>query len=275
MAAPRAKPLTCSTGDRGGEAISAADALAGRHLIASKPPRYEYRARHRVIADLVVSRLQANGELAEAIAGVAFAAATKVPPGGDRESRTYRLLVRCISHDFLGQVLAPADARRVYEDLENVLAHDYHYWLQRGSLEVERGDLRLGEHFLRQAMALGGHDHRVRTEYAYLLLAKACDEGGPRATEWANEGLDLVRGVISTRGNSDYHCYHVFGSQGLSWSRRGPLSRAERSELLDEAVKSVSEGVGRYPFIGELRKLLADLQRERLLLTVPPGSGHV
>jgi hypothetical protein len=40
---------------------------------------------------------------------------------------------------------------------------------------VEHGDLRRAELFLNQSRSLGHDDHRVDTEYAYLLLRKAID----------------------------------------------------------------------------------------------------
>jgi len=40
------------------------------------------------------------------------------------------------------------EARDIYEELESILSWDYHYWLQKGSLEVEAGDIRLAENFL-------------------------------------------------------------------------------------------------------------------------------
>jgi len=40
------------------------------------------------------------------------------------------------------------EARDIYEELESILSWDYHYWLQKGSLQVEAGNIRLAENFL-------------------------------------------------------------------------------------------------------------------------------
>ena len=67
------------------------------------------------------------------------------------------------------------DARDIYEELETILSWDYHYWLQRGSLEVEAGDIRKADNFLSAAYSLHPEDYRARTAYAYMLMRKACE----------------------------------------------------------------------------------------------------
>ena len=84
-----------------------------------------------------------------------------------------------------------ADAHRVYEprllgencwsrsgaqldgSLETILSWDPHFWLQRGSLEVDFGDLNLAEHFLSMSRSFNPDDVFLQTEWAYLLFKKA------------------------------------------------------------------------------------------------------
>ena len=55
--------------------------------------------------------------------------------------------------------VASSDARRqseraireVYDSLQSLMDWDYHYWLQRGSFEVEIGDIEVAENFLEHA----------------------------------------------------------------------------------------------------------------------------
>src|SRR5207244_3011735 len=86
-------------------------------------------------------------------------------------------VIQLMSHERLLRLLKAPEARAVYADVEAipVVSNDYHYWLQRGSVEVEAGDLRLAENFLNQARSLvpSGEDYRVETEYAYMLIRKA------------------------------------------------------------------------------------------------------
>jgi hypothetical protein len=164
--------ILLGTSEVEGDPIAALTMLVGRHLIIAAPPTYQYRARHRVIADLVLDDLRRAGRLKKIIEGIVFAAASKVQPGDNRRSRPWRLLIRFTSHDFLKRMVGVMDARDIYAEVENHLSFDYHYWLQRGSLEVEAGDLRLGEHFLDQALSLNADDFRVLREYGYMLKKK-------------------------------------------------------------------------------------------------------
>ena len=49
--------------------------------------------------------------------------------------------------------------------LEDVLRTEYHYWLQRGTFEVQFGDLSLATNFLGQAHSLNPNDPLVATEH--------------------------------------------------------------------------------------------------------------
>lgn len=249
-----------------GDAVDALQKLVRRHFVTAIPPRYEYRARHRVIADLVVERLQVNRQLKPLLNGIAFAAASKIDPSADRRDRSWRLLIRFISHSLLLQLLGLNDARDIYKDLENQLASDYHFWLQRGSLEVEAGDTRLAEHFLNQARSLNVEDHRIDTEFGYMLMRKAIERpADPKAAEWVESATQLLEGVIASRGGSDSHPFHILGSQGLAWSRRGSRTPIERRRLLGYYVNVVDQGLKRHPFQRDLIQLKTDLERELLL----------
>lgn len=257
-------------GDDGATALDAVERLVAMHMVIKRPPMYEFRARHRVVADLVVGELQGSGLLAAPLVGLARAAAAKVDQRMERSSRPWKMLRSFISHGYLGQVLEITQARRVYAAIEELVAFDYHYWLQRGSLEVEKSeDLRLAEQFLGQAMALAGGEYQVRTEFGYLLMKKAIAQpGSPRATAWLEEGMRLLEGVIASRGKTDAFPYHVLGSQGLSWVRRGISRTSDKGAFLDRLIDIVQEGVDRHRFARDLLQLREDIKKERLLLTV-------
>ncbi len=249
-----------------GDAVDALNRLVARHLIVAIPPHYEYRTRHRVIADIVLERLQLNMQLKPILEGIAFAAASKVVPFQDRRNRSSRLLVRFISHSLLLRLVGLNDARDIYNGLENQLASEYHFWLQRGSLEVEAGDVRLAEHFLNQARSLGTDDHRIDTEYGYMLMRKAIESpADPRADDWVNSATQLLEGVIASRRGTDSHPFHILGSQGLAWSRRRARTSDERRRLLSYYINVVSEGLKRHPFQRDLAQLQVDLRREMLM----------
>jgi hypothetical protein len=131
-------------------------------------------ARHPVIAREVVSQFRRSGQLADAYARLAFVMASKYFADMPM-TRERRLLIKLLNHTEVGQVLDnPTHARQMYSEIEQLLRTDYHYWLQRGSYELERGDIKLAENFLNQARGLSDSDYMVDTEWAYLQLERAC-----------------------------------------------------------------------------------------------------
>jgi hypothetical protein len=248
-----------------GDSVDALTKLVARHLVVANPPAYQHRARHRVIAEVVAEQLRKQGQLPPVLKGVVSAIASKVELGSDRRSRLWRFLIRLINHDYLYTVIGINEARVIYESVEGLLADDYHYWLQRGSLEVEHGDLRRAEMFLNQARSLAQDDYRVDTEYAYLLLRKAIEAPtDTRAPRWMEDGTQLLEGVIATRGEQDSYSFHVLGAQGLSWARRGPHSLEERRRLLTYYMNVVEQGLKKHPLQRDLIQLHADIRQDYL-----------
>jgi hypothetical protein len=123
---------------------------------------------------VIREELEKTGQVSELVTGLAFLAATKVRPELPRSAREWRLLRAVINHDYLRRTVGVDPARNLYGYLENLLAWDHHYWLQRGSFEVEVGDLDLAENFLNSAKSLGPqNDPFIENERAYLAFSKA------------------------------------------------------------------------------------------------------
>lgn len=268
--------ILIGSGEVTGDVIAALDRLVARHIVVAAPPTYRYRARHRVVGDLILDKLAEIGALKDVLAGLAFAAASKVDPVLDRRDRAWRLLVRVINHEFLLRVLKVHEARSVYEQVESILSFDYHYWLQRGSLEVQAGDVRDAENFLSQAISLAPDDYRVETAYAYMQLRKACEEPyRADAAALADGALARLEAVIQYRGSLDAYPYHVLGSQGLSWARRAGLQPLEFRALLERLLKIVEDGLKKHAGSRELQKLHSDLRREYLMTAVTSSGKPV
>lgn len=227
------------------------------------------RARHRVIAEIILNHLQKTGQLAEVIIGLTHVAAVKVAPSMPRSSRPWGLLRALINHDFLIRAVSAPVARNIYGSIEQLLAWDHHYWLQRGALEVELDELPVAENFLNQARGLGSDDPLVENEWAYLLFKKAIfAPGSSAAPGLAGEATAMLEDLIERRGAVDPYPYHVLGSQGLAWSRRGISTRAERATYLRKLLESVKQGSDRHPKSGDLKNLREDVNKELLSLAV-------
>ena len=159
----------------------------------------------------------------------------------------------------------------MFQDLEDVCKDDYHYWLQRGSFEVQFGSLTLARTWLSHAKDGGEHDHRVHTEWAYYLLKSARSQ--PTASDAADriaEGQSILIDYMEGYGERDSYPWHVYGSQMLGWSRAARLSDDERAELLREVIARIETGVSKHRGDADLRGLLRDLQNDLLSIAIPP-----
>jgi Mrp family chromosome partitioning ATPase len=267
-----------ASGDASGEALVALERLLARHMVSAPPPDYHYFARHRVIADLVVTKLGELRELAEVIDGLAFAAAAKVNGLQNRRDRNWRFLARLINHEYLRQVIGVMEARKIYAGLENILSFDYHYWLQRGSLEVQAGDVRLAENFLSQARSLAPDDYRVETAFAYMQIRKAGDTPhAPESRTLMQTAVDSLESVISMRGDQDPYPFHVLGSQGLAWARRArnQMTGEETRLFLGRLLSAVQSGIKKHPLERDLKQLASDLEKEILMTAVPSPNRAI
>jgi hypothetical protein len=220
-------------GDRSNEALNLVDQLVRRNVIVRASGTVGLvQARHRVIAEIILNDLQKTGQLAEVLIGLTQVAAVKVSASMPRSSRPWRLLRSLISHDFLKRTVNVPLARNIYGAIEHLLSWDSHYWLQRGSLEVELDEVPTAENFLNQAKSLAEDDPLVETEWAYLLFRKAIlSPGSTVAPELAKQATASLEDLIERRGRTDRYPYHVLGSQGLSWSRRGIFWQGRPSRL--------------------------------------------
>lgn len=264
--------LLAAGSDQANTVLNALDQLIRRHLIVPAPGGF--RVRHRVIAEIVLEELQKTGRLADTLRGLALLAATKVGPGTSRRERSWRLLRAVINHDFLARTIGPEQARNLYGYLESLLSWDYHYWLQRGALEVEFGNLSYAEHFLNQANGLAGNDPFVRNEYAYMLFRKALDNPTSiNAPQFVEEATSMLEELIYTRGVVDAYPFHVIGSQGLAWARRGVPDLRLKEIYLRRIESILEDGCTKHKASNELRTLRDDVKRAILSLAVPKNMA--
>jgi hypothetical protein len=259
--------LLIATGNKSNIALNSIEQLISRHVITVRPDGQIW-ARHRVIAEIIRDELAKRGQLTLPISGLALLAASKVSVSLSRSARPWRLLRIFINHDFLLRHGGTDFARNLYGTLEDPLAWDYHFWLQRGSLEVEFGDLKLAEHYLNTSRALAPDDPYIDNEYAYLLFRKAIENPtageAERLVKEATDSLEYLMSKIATP-----YPYHVLGSQGLAWARRGIQSPDERGKYLRTLQRRLEEGSAKYPKEIELKQLLDAVKKEYLSIAVP------
>ncbi|MCY4597998.1 MAG: hypothetical protein OXC19_24765 [Bryobacterales bacterium] len=265
----RLDELLTALGGTSNDLLNEIDSLISNHVVLKRPDGL-ILTRHRMIATVIFRSLEQSGQLRDVVSGLTFAMATRISPQSRRTSREVKLLQHLVNHDFLLRTIQLDGARQIYSQLEQLLDWSYHYWLQRGSAEVERGELSLADNFLGAARSLKADDLYVNNEYAYLLFRKAII--APRATESQDlvaQAVSLAGSLIeSTRGGSAFP-YHVLGSQGLSWSRVGIVDSREKSEFLAMLVKHMESAEKNHPKNAQIAQLATAVKREYLGMAVP------
>lgn len=264
----RRELMLAISGDRSPADLSAFEELV-RSNVLGEDTRGRIRARHRVIADKLVERIGKKTKLlCECLEGLAYAIAVDLAPN-DESWRSRRFLRAILNHDYLQRVVEADGARRIYSSVESLLHWDYHYWLQRGSVEVEDGDIRLAEQFLEQAFSINSRDRQVITAYAYMLMKKAASQAtAVDAEEWLEQGKSLLLDQISSPTRVDEYPYHVLGTGVLRWIRRASWPLEKKKKLLRESLRVIQAGTKTMPRSHVLTQLETDMRKRLLELDV-------
>jgi len=250
--------------------LQALDNLVRQHLLVEdiNLPKH-YKLRHRVIAERVLNTVREEGYLKDAIFGLASFLTVHEGQLILSRSPKGRMVIQIINHDFLQKNLEPSDCDLLYANLEPYLHDHYHYWLQRGSREVEldNGSLVDATNYLGQARSLytGAYGNDlIENEYAYLLFRKALERPlDSLSIEYVDEAIGILESLFVSARKSP-HPYHVLGSQGLSWTRRGLQQREEKVKFLKTLIFHVENGTQEFSRNTELASLLRDLNKEYL-----------
>jgi tetratricopeptide (TPR) repeat protein len=256
--------LAC--GDSTNKSLNRIESLLNQQLFIAFDANH-IQVRHRVIADRVVDYYKSESILSEPLEGLFWMLSTKVHPELSKYSREAKFLRRLMNHELLINLTSDVETpRRAYASVESLLNWNYHYWLQRGSYEVEVGNIDLAENFLNQALSMAPDDYRVQTEWAYMSLKRAAlNPTAIDAPARAEEAFEHLQEAIENRGPTDPYPYHVLGSQGLAWVRHAVISREDKRNTLLRLERIVGEGVKNYPLEKDLRQLQEDIKREILM----------
>jgi hypothetical protein len=112
-------------------------------------------------------------------------------------------------------------------------------------------------------------DLMVQNEFGYLLFKKALENvSAINARDLVEEATALLKENIAKRGTTDPHPYHVYGSQGLAWSKRGLLNVEDQKIFLTSLLKVLDDGVGKHPNNDELKTLRDNVKGEYLNLAL-------
>ena len=261
--------IILSVGDTSNKTANEIERLVNRRLlIHSRNDKTLYTCRHRVIGEFVHSAVHKMGMMYPIISGLLRMAALKATSQMSSSSKPNRMLRVFINHDFVYEMLDFNQSQKLYSELEPLLNNSHHFWLHRGSIEVEYGSVGHAENYIAQALNLAATDPLVRNEWAYLLFKKAnIVANALDAPKWAEEAENILIELIY-EDKSHPHPYHVLGSQGLIWSRVGIREDKERVRYLERLEKHIRKGVEEFPTNTKIQEIRQKMQREYLSLAV-------
>jgi tetratricopeptide (TPR) repeat protein len=264
------KDILIAVGRQDNVILNALDQLVRRNIILTLGgAESSYRARHRVLGEIVERKLQSAGQLYDVVRGLIIVVATQVTPDMPRSAKPKRLLIRLINNSFLHRMLGPEQARNLYGELEAHLKNESHYWLQRGVLEVEAGNLRLAKNWLDQAKGISPDDDFIETEYALWEFRTALDNPADlKSHELVDDACGALEHQITLNGKRYEHAYHVLGSQCLAWVRRGLEQFEQQRDFLEYGIEKLKEGVKNHPTSNRLKTLLKEMEDEKLNLVL-------
>jgi len=225
--------------------------------------------RHRVIAEVVFDFVRKEGMLKAVVIGLAVVCASQVKRDMAGWEKPRRMLSTLMNHEFLYRTMGGIESQTLYDELEDALRDEPHFWLQRGCLELEIDNLIRADNFISQAKALSPRDFSILTGFAHLQFCKALfNVANPKAPEFIEEACKTLDGVMAAHGTKSPHAFHVYCSQGISWSKRGLKTFDAKRDFLDILRVIAALGVKSHPQSKELAQLKRDVDGEYLNLAL-------
>ncbi|WP_078125188.1 SIR2 family protein [Leptospira alexanderi] len=240
----------------GNEILNAVSKLEQAQLIVNR--KNGFRLRHSLIGMKVFEDIIASGQILEYFEYLALGTAILLLNLNSDQKKLRKIRKFCINHKRILEYTANNydKSRAFFENLENALKQDYHYWLQRGSLELEANSLDAAEIYLLNSLEQHDKDDIVHIQYAYLKLKKANQsQHEEEARRYYNEAKGTLMTMISKRGHKDPYPYHILAHQGCNWLLRSFIGETERDVLKDEYKYILDEGYKKHPVDEQLKQL--------------------
>lgn len=220
--------------DSSNVALNVIDKLVRRKLVVLQGSTY-IKSRHRMIAQVVYEELVKSGRFLNILEGLILLSVSKVSERTVPNTRLFRILKTFINHNFIKNCITMHEARKLYSEFQESLSWDPHYWLHRGALELENGNIELAENFLNQAINMRPDDVLIQTEWAYFQFKKAITNPDSLSSQkLVDEAIIMLKGIIARRLNMSGHAYHILVRNGLQWTDVGLKSQEDKESFLQD-----------------------------------------
>ncbi len=208
------------------------------------------RCRQRTIADTVVETVlrKTPDRLGDVIEYLLKFYAQYAAGIRDNDDPYRRIMIRLLNHSLMVSLrLNPRRVRNIYATVHELLKDNFHYWLQRGEFELERGDLGIAENHLETAQGCegGGTDHFVLTAWSAIRLRRSTtNPGDGNLRDRALEAIGVLEGVALRHGGASPHSYSVVARRGTKWAEacESSLSADQMDDILRRILGAIESG---------------------------------
>ena len=239
-------------------------------LVLSGEDQPSVAVRHQRIADHYVDKCADTAMLREAYIRLLNVLAPRINQSHWR-SRVFEIYKDLISHSkiYVRFYRNIDQARIIYDTLSPIFENNYHFWLQYGCLELEKGRLDLADNYLQQARSLRQDDRYVINALGDLELRKAVAAGSLQMAFYhRGEGERILISQIEEYGTTDPYCYHILCLQVYNWIKAWINTDDEKKRQLDALRNLIAEAVSNHPKNRRLRILQDIIQRAYLNLSI-------
>jgi len=204
------------------------------------------RCRHRMVSDLLIEYLMKRPQkLAEVWEILLFHYSLKARNITDHNNPDRRNMVRFLSHSLPSRLGLPEDpTREVYTRIRELLEHDFHYWLQRASYEIDKGNLSEAASYLYVAQGCeGGHnDFMVMTASGTVTFRRAIARPGDR--EIGKQVLEVyedLQAIIHEKRGKSPHTFVTLIQDGYEWIKVSQTISSDRRREIRDSLLEVAE----------------------------------
>jgi hypothetical protein len=203
------------------------------------------RCRHRMVSDLLINYLMTRPKrLAEAWEMLLVYYAAKAWNITDSNHPDRRNMVRFLSHSLPGKLGLPEEVTyNVYVQVRELLQHDFHYWLQRASYEIEKRNLGEAANYLHAAQGCegGSSDFKVMTAFGTVVFRQAIESpADPKIGDQVLEIYDKLWVIIRVKRGSSPHTYVTLIREGYEWLKVSrTISNEKKRDIRDSLLEAV------------------------------------
>jgi tetratricopeptide (TPR) repeat protein len=227
--------------------------------------------RHSLIAKHIVEKVATKDELCEAYIRLLTTLSHDFSSKSSKRSSAFRLYQLILNHRTIFDrfEIEIEYARKIFEAIKNHLKHDWQFWLQYGSLELEYGELSLAENYLDQAYQLKPDADFITHAHAHLWLKQSIIANSiVEAVDLRKKAEQVLNKQFEKERLDDPYPYHILCSQLMKWIRTWVTDLEQKRTEIKCVREYIKVARKRFPWNERLAQLEDEIHKEYLYTAV-------